>query len=134
MFRTSYPLRFAHCDPAGIAYYPRCLELCDAAIEDWTPAVLGDDRRTMHLQRGEGLPTVSLASVFAAPSRLGDRLDFAVKLTRVGRSSIDLEVEVTCESEPRFMVRLTQVLIDLASGTSRAWPPEYRQRLETECQ
>jgi 4-hydroxybenzoyl-CoA thioesterase len=133
MFQVSYPLRFAHCDPAGIAYYPRCLELCDAAIEDWTPAVLGDDRRTMHMSRGLGLPTVSLASTFTAPSKLGDLLDFAVKLTRVGRSSIDLEVEVTCEGAPRFTVRLTQVLIALAGGTSQPWRPEYRQRLELEC-
>ena len=32
VFRQSRPLRFAHCDPAGIAYYPRYLELCDGAI------------------------------------------------------------------------------------------------------
>ena len=134
MFRASHPLRFAHCDPAGIAFYPRCLELCDAAVEDWTPAVLGDDRRAMHMGRGLGLPTVSLAATFAAPSKLGDLLDFAVKLTRVGRSSIDLEVDVTCEGTPRFSVRLTQVLIELAGGTSQPWPAEYRQRLEMECQ
>ncbi len=134
MFRVSYPLRFAHCDPAGIAFYPRCLELCDAAVEDWTPAVFGDDRRAMHMGKGLGLPTVSLAATFTAPSKLGDRLDFAVQLTRVGNSSIDLEVEVSCEGEPRFSVRLTQVLIDLATGVSQPWPPEYRQRLETECQ
>lgn len=134
MFQVSYPLRFAHCDPAGIAYYPRCLELCDAAIEDWTPAVLGDDRRTMHMERGIGLPTVDLAATFAAPCELGDLLDFAVQLTRVGRSSIDLDVAVTCDGAPRFTVRLTQVLIALDGGMSQPWPPEYRQRLEMECQ
>ncbi|MDT1047261.1 hotdog domain-containing protein, partial [Pseudomonas aeruginosa] len=89
-------------------------------------------RRAMHMGRGLGLPTVNLSSTFTAPSRLGDRLDFAVRLTRLGRSSIDLEVEVTCEGAPRFSVRLTPVLIDLAGGKSRPWPPEYRQRLETE--
>lgn len=134
MFRVSHPLRFAHCDPAGIAFYPRCLELCDAAVEDWTPAVLGDDRRAMHMGRGLGLPTVDLAATFSAPSKLGDLLDFSVRLTRVGRSSIDLEVTVSCSGEARFAIRLTQVLIDLASGKSRSWPPEYRQRLEMECQ
>ncbi|WP_066796679.1 acyl-CoA thioesterase [Sphingomonas soli] len=134
MFRVTFPLRFAHCDPAGIAYYPRCLELCDAAIEDWTPAILGDDRRRMHMERGLGLPTVSLTSTFIAPSILGDLLEFAVRLVRVGRSSIELEVEVTCGGAPRFNVRLTQVLIELAGGTSQPWPSEYRQRLEMECQ
>ena len=81
MFRTSLPLRFAHCDPAGIAYYPRYFELCDAAIEDWTAAVLGISRREMHVDRGLGLPTVTLTADFAMPSRLGDMLDFTITVT-----------------------------------------------------
>lgn len=132
MFRTSLPLRFAHCDPAGIAYYPRYFELCDAAIEDWTAAVLGIDRREMHLEMGLGLPTVSLHADFAEPSRLGDMLDFTVRVTRVGRSSVDLAVDIGCAGEPRFTVRYTQVLTDLAEGQSRAWPPELLERLNKE--
>jgi 4-hydroxybenzoyl-CoA thioesterase len=132
MFETSLPLRFAHCDPAGIAYYPRYFELCDAAIEDWTTAVLGIDRRTMHQGMGLGLPTVTLHAEFAAPSRLGDRLDFAVTVTRVGQSSIDLAVDISCASEQRFSVRYTQVLTDLAKGASRIWPPQLLDRLNKE--
>ncbi|MGB3846741.1 MAG: thioesterase family protein [Sphingopyxis sp.] len=132
MFETSLPLRFAHCDPAGIAYYPRYFELCDAAIEDWTAAVLGIDRRTLHLDMGLGLPTVSLHADFAVPSRLGDRLDFTVAVTRVGRSSIDLAVDVACAGTPRFAVRFTQVLTNLAEGSSHAWPPDLLERLNKE--
>lgn len=129
MFRTTLPLRFAHCDPAGIAYYPRYFELCDAAIEDWTAAVLGISRREMHVDRGLGLPTVTLTADFAVPSRLGDMLDFTVTVTRVGRSSVDLNVDIDCAGERRFSVRYTQVLTDLAEGTSRPWPPELHERL-----
>lgn len=130
MFTTSLPLRFAHCDPAGIAYYPRYFELCDAAIEDWTAAVLGIDRRTMHGDLGLGLPTASLDAEFAAPSRLGDILDFAIRATRVGKSSIDLSVDVACAGEARFAVRSTLVLIDLVSVQARAWPAEFLERLK----
>jgi 4-hydroxybenzoyl-CoA thioesterase len=129
MFRVSLPLRFAHCDPAGIAYYPRYFELCDAAIEDWTAAVLGITRREMHMVRGLGLPTVTLTADFAVPSRLGDMLDFAVSVTRVGRSSVDLTVDIDCGGERRFTVRYTQVLTDLAEGKSHPWPPELHERL-----
>lgn len=132
MFHTSLPLRFAHCDPAGIAFYPRYFELCDAAIEDWTAAVLGIDRRTLHLDMGLGLPTVSLHAEFATPSRLGDWLDFTVAVTRAGRSSVDLAVAIACAGQPRFSVRYTQVLIDLAQGHSRPWPPELLDRLNKE--
>jgi 4-hydroxybenzoyl-CoA thioesterase len=129
MFRISLPLRFAHCDPAGIAYYPRYFELCDAAIEDWTAVVLGITRREMHVDRGLGLPTVTLTADFAIPSRLGDMLDFTVQVSRVGRSSVDLHVDIDCGTERRFTVRYTQVLTDLAEGTSRAWPAELHERL-----
>jgi 4-hydroxybenzoyl-CoA thioesterase len=129
MFRTSLPLRFAHCDPAGIAYYPRYFELCDAAIEDWTAAVLGISRREIHVDRGLGLPTVTLTADFAIPSRLGDMLDFTITVTRVGRSSVDLNVDIDCAGERRFSVRFTQVLTDLSEVTSRPWPPELHERL-----
>lgn len=132
MFKTSLPLRFAHCDPAGIAYYPRYFELCDAAIEDWTAAVLGIDRREMHLERGLGLPTASLQAEFAAPSRLGDVLDFTVSVTRAGRSSVDLAVDIACAGQPRFAVRYTQVLTDLVKGSSRPWPLDLLERLNKE--
>lgn len=130
MFRATYPLRFAHCDPAGIAYYPRYFELCDAAIEDWTAAVLGVSRRQMHMDMGLGLPTVDLKASFTVPSRLGDLLDISVSVERVGRSSVDLALNILCDGKPRFAVSYTQVLIEMAGGSSTPWPPEMLQRLE----
>ncbi len=130
MFSVTYPLRFAHCDPAGIAYYPRYFELCDAAIEDWTAAILGVDRRTMHIDMGLGLPTVDLKASFTAMSRLGDLLDISVSVERVGRSSIDLAIDVSSAGEPRFGVRYTQVLTSLTESRAVPWPDDLRERLD----
>jgi len=130
MFSVTYPLRFAHCDPAGIAYYPRYFELCDAAIEDWTAEVLGVDRRTMHIDMGLGLPTVDLKASFTAMSRLGDLLDISVSVERVGRSSIDLAIDVSSAGEPRFAVRYTQVLTSLTESRAVPWPDDLRERLD----
>jgi 4-hydroxybenzoyl-CoA thioesterase len=128
-FRLSVPLRFAHCDPAGIAYYPRLLELCDAAIEDWTVAALGISRRTMHFDLKLGLPTVDLHAIFSRPSRLGDPLDIDVAVARLGNASIDLDVAVSSGGEPRFSIRFTQVLTALETMRARKWPAEWRDRL-----
>lgn len=130
MFRVTYPLRFAHCDPAGIAYYPRYFELCDAAIEDWTAAVLGASRRVMHMEQGLGLPTVDLKASFTAPSRLGDLLDIGVAVERVGRSSVDLALDISSDGEPRFAVRYVQVLTNLRENRATPWPPEMLRRIE----
>ncbi len=128
-FRVSYPLRFSHCDPAGIAYYPRLMELCDAAIEDWTAAVLGVPRRQLHLEMKLALPTVDLRARFSAPCRLGEQLDIAICVERLGRSSIDLQADVTCGGEARFSIGYTQVLTTMEGMKARTWPPGWRERL-----
>lgn len=128
-FRVRLPLRFGHCDPAGIAYYPRYFELCDAAIEDWTESALGVSRGTLHLELGLALPTVALHATFSAPSRLGDMLDIDISVRRVGKSSIDLGVEVTSGGSDRFLVSFTQVLTEMNTMKSQPWPRPWRERL-----
>jgi 4-hydroxybenzoyl-CoA thioesterase len=128
-FSAAYPLRFAHCDMAGIAYYPRLFELVDAAVEDWTAATLGMDRRTMHGDLGLGLPTVDLHADFIAPARLGETLDIAVVATRLGDSSAGFRIEATVDGAPRFTVRATQVLMHLGSKRPHPWPDDLRRRI-----
>lgn len=128
-FQVSYPLRFAHCDPAGIAYYPRYFELCDAAIEDWTEFALGLSRRTLHLDYGLALPTVDLHATFSAPSRLGDLLDIKITVHRLGNSSIVLVAEVTSGGRGRLLVTHTQVLTNMNTMKSQPWPSKWRERL-----
>lgn len=131
-FRGTYPLRFAHCDPAGIAYYPRYFEICDAAIEDWTAAIIGVSRRAMHLDMGLALPTVTLQAEFVAISKLGDLLDVALRVTSVGRTSVGLRADIESAGQPRFIVEYKQVLMRMATQTAEPWPEEWRARLERE--
>jgi 4-hydroxybenzoyl-CoA thioesterase len=129
-FRGSYPLRFAHCDPAGIAYYPRYFEICDGAIEDWTEVAIGVSRAEMHMERRLALPTVALEATFSAPGRLGDLLDIEVYTEEVGRTSLRLGVEVSTGGEPRFSVKYTQVLVSMDTGRPVPWPQAWQERLE----
>lgn len=129
-FTSRHRVRFADCDPAGIAYFPRLLALLDAAIEDWTLAATGVSRGDMHRVHGFGLPTGSLQTRFAAPARLEEQLDIRVRLRRVGHSSIGLDAEARCGGAPRFSAALDQVLIQLSDGRPRPWPPAWRARLD----
>ncbi|MEO7170254.1 MAG: thioesterase family protein [Sphingomonas sp.] len=129
-FSARHRLRFAHCDAAGIAYYPRLLELADAVIEDWTEQVIGVPRRILHLELGRGLPTVDMRVQFAGPSRLGDWLDFALTAERIGTSSIDLALAMSCAGEHRLSAHYTQVLVELDAMRSLPWPADWRARIE----
>lgn len=130
-FSTSFPVRFGDCDPAGIAYYPRLFALVDAAIEDWTAAIIGVNRRAMHTEHRCGLPTRSLASDFSRPCRLGETLDLAVAVHAVSARSVTLSVAGSVEGEGRFVVELVQVLMDLDTACARAWPTEWHAALES---
>jgi 4-hydroxybenzoyl-CoA thioesterase len=128
-FRVSLPVRFADCDPAGIAYFPRLLALVDAAIEDWTAHVLGVDRQGLHAGMRLGLPTVMLESAFLSPARLGDLLDFEVGVTRLGTTSVGLAVTAAVAERPCLEARLVQVLTNLDTMRPSPWPESWRARI-----
>ncbi|MEP6869978.1 MAG: acyl-CoA thioesterase, partial [Novosphingobium sp.] len=90
-FETSTQIRFAHVDGAGIVFYPRYFEILNAAVEDWFAEALGADFRSMHHERGIGVPTVQLNAEFLAPSLLGDELAVRITPRHVGRSSCTYE-------------------------------------------
>lgn len=126
------PVRFAHVDAAGIVFYPRYLEMLNAAVEDYFAEVLRTDFRVMHVDRGIGVPTVRLDCEFARPSRLGDQLDFALTIEQVGRSSAGIAATVSCSSETRLTIRLTIVCMMLSTGRPIAWPDDLRPVVEAQ--
>lgn len=128
-FSITLPVRFADCDTAGIGYFPRLLALVDAAIEDWTAATIGVDRRTMHGELHRGMPTANLDTQFVAPCRLGEMLTLTVRVTKLGVTSISLDVTAEVEGRTRFSAQLVQVLIDTDSGAAVPWPDAWRQQL-----
>ena len=129
-FTRQVPLRFAHCDPAGIAFYPRYFEIVDAVVEDWTEAALGISRAALHRERALGTPAVALEASFTSVSRHGDLLDVAIAVREVGRTSLTLDAIVTSGGERRFGAALKIVLMDLTTMKAKPWPDAWRARLE----
>jgi acyl-CoA thioesterase FadM len=49
-FTRTVPIRFSHCDPAGIVYFPHYFDMFNGLIEDWYTeqrAGLGNLHRTI---------------------------------------------------------------------------------------
>jgi len=128
-FIAQTKVRFAHVDAAGIVFYPRYFEMLNAAVEDWFAEGLGVDFAELHLRRGLGVPTVSLDSRFAAPSRLGDDLDIAIEVASLGRSSCVVTYTVRCGEEVRMTAEGVLVCMVLAEGRSTPWPEDIREGL-----
>ncbi len=120
-------IEFNHCDPAGIVFYPRYFEMTNSVVENFFADVVGRSFAQMHRGAQNGVPTVALTATFVAPSRLGDKVVFAIKVLAVGRSSVSLAISGVCEGELRLRADLTLVWIDKMK--SAPWPAAMRAAL-----
>ena len=120
-------IEFNHCDPAGIVFYPRYFEMTNSVVENFFNDVVGRSFASMHRGAENGVPTVSLAAEFVAPSRLGDKVLFSLKVEKLGRSSVSVKIEGHMGAELRLRVALVLVWID--GMKSAAWPEAMRARL-----
>lgn len=128
-FQVAKTVRFAHCDPAGIVFFPRYLELLNEVVEDWFAGPLQASFRRLHVEERRGTPTVRLEADFAAASRVGDILDFTLEVSTLGAASCALVTAADCGSERRAAFRHTLVHVDLDAMKSRPWPDDLRRRM-----
>ena len=96
-FTRTVPIRFSHCDPAGIVYFPHYFDMFNGLVEDWYTEQLGVNYANLILGDQHGFPYVHIETDFKLPSRMGERLDLTLLLTRVGRSSIERRHRGTCK-------------------------------------
>ncbi|WP_286902872.1 acyl-CoA thioesterase [Vreelandella sedimenti] len=131
-FTTQRKVRFQHCDPAGIVFYPRYFEMINSVVEDWFEEVVQRDFNQLHVESGTGVPTAAIDTQFHAPSRLGERLTFELAVQAVGRSSLTLQIIAYCGDQKRLTSSSTLVYVDLNSGKPVPWTEAMRQHFTVE--
>lgn len=129
IFERRKLVRFQHCDPAAIVFYPQYVLLFHEMLEDWFSEGLAVDYgRYIRVER-LGVPAVRTACEFLAPSHIGESLALRLRGTRLGRSSLDYEVEAWCEGELRARSATTVVQMSLETRRSVPWRGDLRQRI-----
>ena len=124
-------IRFAHCDPAGIVYFPRFFDLAHTVMEDWFANGVGYSMPEMILRQRIGTPTVTIHCDFAKALRMGDVLRFELRVTRIGRSSVQLDYRGSFQGEEHLHIVQTIAFVDLDAMRSIAIPEHARERIET---
>lgn len=122
-------VRFAHCDPAGIIYYPQYFMLAHDCKEDWFRDGLGYPFQQMITADRRGFPIVKLDAEFARASRMGDDLDFEITVRAIGATSLKLDYRCVCGAEERMRIKTVLVMTALDSGAAVAIPDWLRARL-----
>ncbi len=128
-FERVLRIRFSHCDPAGIVFFPQYLILFNALVEDWFTDELGVSYADLLGPRRIGLPIVHLECDFRAICRMGDQVTLALVPVRVGHRSLTLSL--SCRIGDVLCVEARQVLVFTSLETHRAieMPEDVRQAL-----
>lgn len=130
VFAHEQIIRFAHCDPAGIVYFPRFFDLAHTVMEDWFANGVGYSMPEMILQQRIGTPTVTINCDFAKALRMGDLLRFELRVTRMGRSSVQLDYRGSFRGEEHLHIVQTIAFVDLERMQSIPIPEHVRGRIE----
>jgi 4-hydroxybenzoyl-CoA thioesterase len=120
-------IEFNHCDPAGIVFYPRYFEMTNSVVENFFADVLEFSFARMVEARG-GVPTARIEVNFHAPSRLGEKIDFCLSITRIGNSSVGFRITAAAGGQGRLTADLTLVNVD-GQGAPCPWPAPVRERM-----
>jgi 4-hydroxybenzoyl-CoA thioesterase len=129
-FERPLLIRFAHCDPAGIVFFPQYFVMFNNLVEDWVTDALGIPYAQLLGERRTGLPTVSLQTDFRAISRMGDTVTLGLQVKKLGTRSLTLALQ--CRQGDELRVQAEQVLVSTSLDTHRAieLPADLRAGIE----
>lgn len=129
-FTRSVPVRFSHCDPAGIVYFPHYFDIFNGLIEDWYGEELGCDYAELVMGSRYGFPFVHLECDFKVPSRMGDVIDLTLLVERIGRSSLGIAIVCHKDGVERLRARMVTAMMSLETRKAVPLPDELRDKLE----
>ena len=130
-FTRSVPIRFSHCDPAGIVYFPHYFDMFNGLIEDWYTQELGYDYAELIMGSQYGFPFVHLEGDFKVPSRIGDIIDLTLLVERIGRSSLGIVIVCHRDGVERLRARMTTAMISLETSKAVPLPKALRAGIES---
>ena len=129
-FTRSVTVRFSHCDPAGIVYFPHYFDIFNGLIEDWYSEELGYNYAELIMGSKYGFPFVHLDCDFKIPSRMGDVIDLTLLVEKIGRSSLSLAIVCHKDGMERLRAHMVTAMMSLESKTPVPLPQTLRDKIE----
>ena len=128
VFKTKRMLHFGDCDISGTAYFPSYLNILNGVNEEFWDHI-GFPWHKIIWEERWGTPTVHISSDFSSPSFFGDELEFELTVIRVGRSSVTVHHEISCEGKKRWSSTQVLAASDLDKHCSIPWPAPVKDKL-----
>ncbi len=107
---------FKHCDPAGIVFYPRYVEMLSDTVEHWFKHGLSTAFDVLHGERQISIPIINLQCDFLAPSRLGETLVAELEVERAGRSSLTALIKLSSANADKVLKMTARLVLVFVNG------------------
>lgn len=125
-FYSDQLVRFSHCDPAGIVFYPQYFIMFNGLVEDWFNQGLGLNYARYITEHRLGFPIVNLSCDFVAPSTIGEMITLGLRLEHMGRSSLKLAMDCSYQGKERLRANMVLVTMNLDEGRAVQTPDDLR--------
>jgi 4-hydroxybenzoyl-CoA thioesterase len=129
-FTRSVTIRFSHCDPAGIVYFPHYFDMFNGVIEDWYTHELKHDYAALIMGDRFGFPFVHIECDFKIPSRIGEIIEMTLLVERIGRSSLGIAIVCHRDGLVRLRARMVTAMMSLETKKPVALPQDLRTAIE----
>lgn len=129
VFSSDTLVRFSHCDPAGIIFYPHYFVMFNGLVEDWFNHALEIDYADFITTRGLGLPMVNVQCDFIMPSKIGEIITLTLEVERIGNSSLALKAQGVLDGQTRVRALLTLCVFSFETRRAEPIPDDLRQRV-----
>lgn len=129
-FAVPVPIRFAHCDAAGIIFFPQYLVLFNGLVEDWFNQALHVPYAHMIGTDRIGLPIVRLESDFRAITRMGEVVQMQLQVEKLGSKSLTLALScIGPQGDVRVNARKVLVFTSLDTHHATPVPAHIRRAI-----
>jgi 4-hydroxybenzoyl-CoA thioesterase len=130
-FTRSVPIRFSHCDAAGIVYFPHYFDMFNGLIEDWYKDELKHDYAELVMVGRYGFPFVHIECDFKIPSMMGEVIDLTLLVERCGRSSLSIAIVCHRDGIERLRARMVTAMMSLETRKPVPMPAPLREAIGT---
>jgi acyl-CoA thioesterase FadM len=130
-FERSHLVVYGECGPGGTVFASKVFEYVIEAIGEWFEEVPGISWTEMITERRQGAPWVVATCDYLRPVACGRTVTIAVRVCRVGKSSIGFSVTGYEGGKPCFDARLTSCFVNQEAGfLPMPVPEEFRGKIE----
>ena len=128
-FEVKKQIYWGECDPAGIVYTPKFLDMSFQAMEHFWLEHVAIGWLDLQAEQDITTPMVHVEMDFTAPARSGDHISIWFGIEKLGRSTIHYRARGMMGDQPLFLVRIISSMVDQKIFKSVAIPDAIREKL-----